>query len=132
MSKFTIIKRISVIVLPIISLVLLYFLALYVVNNFQLPICFTYAFTGIYCPGCGATRSVVALLHGDIFHSIRENALVIVGIMYLLMLYIEVVLKVFGKKFRFPIHSNRFIYTSLIVAGVYVVLRNFIPAIAPI
>ena len=30
-----------------------------------LPPCFFYQATGIPCPGCGLTRSVLSLLHGD-------------------------------------------------------------------
>ena len=37
----------------------------------------------------------------------------------------------YAKNFHFPIHSNKFIYTLIILSVIYSVARNFIPAIAP-
>src|SRR4051812_16760142 len=31
--------------------------------------------TGLPCPGCGFTRAVLCLLHGDVAHSVRLHAL---------------------------------------------------------
>lgn len=38
--------------------------------------CWLHHLTGLYCAGCGATRAVVALLHGDWQAAIGYNALV--------------------------------------------------------
>lgn len=40
-----------------------------------LPKCVFYEFTGIYCPGCGATRALHAALHGDVMRSLHCNLL---------------------------------------------------------
>ena len=32
--------------------------------------CVLHSLTGLYCPGCGGTRAVVFLLHGDFLHSL--------------------------------------------------------------
>ncbi|WP_211233956.1 DUF2752 domain-containing protein [Chitinilyticum litopenaei] len=43
--------------------------------------CIFYELTGFYCPGCGATRAVYALLHLDPARALRKNALlVLVGL----------------------------------------------------
>lgn len=34
-----------------------------------IPPCILYTYFGIYCPGCGGTRSLIYLLHGDIIRS---------------------------------------------------------------
>lgn len=40
-----------------------------------LPKCMFHQLTGLYCPGCGATRALSALLHGDIRSSLHNNLL---------------------------------------------------------
>ena len=42
-----------------------------------LPRCMFHQMTGLYCPGCGATRALSAMLHGDIKSSLHNNALLI-------------------------------------------------------
>lgn len=72
-------------------------------------------------------------MRGDIFLSLRNNFMFIGGIVLGALYYIEYALKVFGKKVNFKIlHNPKFIYGLLIIIGIYVVLRNFIPEIAPI
>ena len=34
-------------------------------------------FTGLYCPGCGGTRALKALLHGDLLLSLQYHPLVL-------------------------------------------------------
>ena len=120
------------ILLPIFAVIPLYFTAVFVADNITLPPCLTYEYFGVYCPGCGMTRSVIALINGDIFLSLRDNALIILGIILVMALYLELVFKVFGKRLRFPIHSNKFIIGALIFVAVYSVLRNFVPFLAPV
>jgi hypothetical protein len=57
------------------------------------PKCPINEFIHLQCPGCGATRAVAALLHGDIAAAIHFNALVTllfpVAIVYGVALYIR-------------------------------------------
>ena len=39
--------------------------------------CLFHLVTGAYCPGCGGTRALLALLHGRLADSIRLNPLVL-------------------------------------------------------
>lgn len=43
------------------------------------PPCILLHFTGIQCPGCGGTRAMFSLLHGDVATSLAMNPLVIAG-----------------------------------------------------
>lgn len=47
------------------------------------PVCHFHQLTGLHCPGCGMTRSLYALLHGDFLAALRMNALFISGIFFL-------------------------------------------------
>lgn len=40
-----------------------------------LPKCVFFELSGIYCPGCGATRALYAILHGDVMRSLRCNVM---------------------------------------------------------
>jgi hypothetical protein len=48
------------------------------------PQCLLYNTTGIYCAGCGATRSLHALLHGRLLDALHDNALLVAGLPLLL------------------------------------------------
>ena len=54
-----------------------------------LPKCIFYQWTGLYCPGCGATRAFSALLHGDIKASLHDNLLLIPGGLMLILLIVK-------------------------------------------
>ena len=42
-----------------------------------LPPCLFHELTGLYCTGCGSTRAVAALLHGDLAMAWRQNPLLL-------------------------------------------------------
>lgn len=44
------------------------------------PVCVFHQITGLQCPGCGATRSVYHLLHGDWLLALRDNALFVIAL----------------------------------------------------
>lgn len=92
----------------------------------------TYMILGIYCPGCGCTRAVQALVDGNILLSLRQNASVIIGIISALLIYSEYFFKAFGIKTSNPFRNHIFVWVFIIALGLYYILRNFIPVLAPI
>lgn len=78
------------------------------------------------------TRSVIALVNGDILLSLRQNALLIVFILIAVIFYIEYALNAFGVNLKLPFHKMRYVYIFLALLAIYSVLRNIIPQIAPI
>ena len=121
-----------VFILPFASVGMAYLFSLYVFRYITLPSCYLYELTGIYCPGCGCTRAVYALIHGDVILSLKQNPLVIVSLATLFVLYIELVFRAFGKKLRTFVHSKYCLWGAFIAIMIYTVLRNIFPQLAPI
>jgi hypothetical protein len=44
------------------------------------PVCQFHRLTGLNCPGCGGTRALYALLHGNLAAALRDNVLLVAGL----------------------------------------------------
>lgn len=95
-------------------------------------VCPFYEFTHKYCPGCGGTRSLTALLHGHALLALHENPATPALLVFLLLEYIEHVGLLFGKNLKLLPRSKYFWYTLLTIWLVWAVLRNFIPVLMPL
>lgn len=133
LKRYKTYQKVLVILLPFVSVAALWLLARFVLKYVMLPECQLYKWTGLYCPGCGDTRAVIALMNGDVLLSLRQNALIIALLLLGIAMYAELLLKVvFEKKFKSPVFNLKFLVIFLILFSVYAVVRNFVPAIAPI
>src|SRR5262249_54935902 len=47
------------------------------------PPCLFHALTGLHCPGCGSTRCLHALLHGDLRQAAAYNVLLLLALPFL-------------------------------------------------
>lgn len=94
--------------------------------------CVFYETTGYYCMGCGGTRSMMALLHGDIARAFHNNPAAPVLLVSALLLYAEKAAAVFGKKIRLLPRSLALWLTLLVILAVWNIIRNFVPAMLPI
>ena|GEM_PF-1020948 len=63
--------------------------------------CVFKAFTGLDCPGCGGTRMVWYLLHGDLLQAARFHLMALIAVPVLLYAYLALVADRVGK-FRLP------------------------------
>ena len=79
-----------------------------------LPKCAFYQLTKLHCPGCGNTRALYHLIHGDVVQSIRNNCLLIPAIITLIYLLI----------FPHMALKKSVCFTILIVTVLFFILRN--------
>jgi hypothetical protein len=92
-------------------------------NNFY-PVCQFHLLTGLYCPGCGATRATYQLLHGNFLAALHFNAFYVISLVLLAARSIWFLKRRFyGQPVRFFLPPNA-LWAFLVVAIVFVVLRN--------
>lgn len=87
--------------------------------------CMVHMIFGIYCPGCGGTRAVIALLHGDLLRSAWYHPFV----MYTVMMYAWFMLSHTLEKLHVPlIRGMKFrewiLYGMLVMIALNFVLKN--------
>lgn len=89
--------------------------------------CILYTLTGVYCPGCGGTRSVLHLLTGHplkclIYHPLVFYAAVVGG-WFMISQTVERISRhrlAIGMKFR-----DGFLWAALILVVINFILKNF-------
>ncbi|MFT3807699.1 DUF2752 domain-containing protein [Arenimonas sp.] len=54
-----------------------------------LPPCPIHAYTGLFCPGCGATRAMHALVHGDLPQALAMNPVFTLALPLVLLLVLD-------------------------------------------
>lgn len=90
------------------------------------PQCPVFRYLHVYCPGCGATRALSALLHARIAEALHYNALVVL-LLPVLLAYFAVA---YGKArrdeaFTWPRVPMLGLTTLLVMSAAFGVLRNF-------
>jgi len=111
------------------ALLLTFFLIYkFILSSFiTFPDCSIYKLTGFYCPGCGSTRSFLALLDFNLVTSFLYNPTVIysafIVILYMFFQIIDRILK--KEKFFMPFH-NIYIYIGLFVFIINWIVRNIL------
>lgn len=49
-------------------------------SNWWYPKCWLHELTGLNCPGCGGTRAITSLAHGDLLAAVYWNPLLVIGL----------------------------------------------------
>lgn len=88
------------------------------------PVCMFHLLTGLYCPGCGATRAGYQLLHGNFLTALHDNALFVAALPALAARGVWFwKRKISNQPVRFFIPPYA-LWIFLAVALLFVVLRN--------
>lgn len=81
----------------------------------------------LYCPGCGGTRALVALLQGDLLRSLQYNPLTVLFLAdFLLMAVLDIIKLVSHRRRIYPgirLWAN---LSLLIFLVLYSALRNYL------
>lgn len=94
-------------------------------TNGFFPVCPLYSMTGLACPGCGMTRGLHALLHGDILTALDYN-LLLPGILFFFgYLFVSLFLTFArGRGLKFKVFNSKALWGFFIFALAFAVLRN--------
>ena len=95
-----------------------------------LILCVFHELTGLYCPGCGITRCLIAIIKLEFVQAFRYNMLAFI----LLPLFIFIAIKkyycwILNK--QCSLFSNRFYIVLAIITVLFGLLRNIFPIFAP-
>lgn len=89
------------------------------------PACPLLKLTGIACPGCGSTRGMHALLHGDIVTALDYNVLLPFFLFFFGYLFIsQFLVALRGRGFTYAIFSQKVIWGFFAFAMTFTLLRN--------
>lgn len=98
--------------------------------HFHYP-CLFHAWTGYYCPGCGGTRAVYALLQGKFFRSFVYHPLVpctaVLGGWFMVSQTLE---RLSRRKWRIGMHfRDWYLWAALVLITVNFIVKNMALAI---
>lgn len=89
------------------------------------PVCPFFVLTGFACPGCGTTRGLHLLLHGDVIAAFRFNPLMMVMLPFLLYALVRHTIAVIREQ---PIRGNQlkaaYIWLLFFVVLSFWIFRN--------
>jgi hypothetical protein len=89
------------------------------------PECPLHALTGLWCPLCGGTRAVQALVAGDVGTAVGLNVLVVAATPVLVLLWLRwTALRASGRNVGLVSLGNRGVTAVAVVLLAFMVLRN--------
>lgn len=93
--------------------------------------CPLYNYFNLLCPACGTTRSIGALLDGNIVLALHYNPVPYLVLIFALLAYIQLCLFIIGKQIQLLPKKLSFYLILIGMVFVFLIARNFIPALFP-
>jgi Protein of unknown function (DUF2752) len=94
-------------------------------NQIPFPVCPFFALTGFACPGCGTTRGLHLLLHGNVVAAFRFNPLMMVllpCLLYALVRHTNAVMR--GRPIKGNQLNAKYIWLLFFVVLSFWIIRN--------
>lgn len=115
--------------LGVIGLIGIYFQ--YILPYFSTIGCSFYRVTGLYCPGCGGTRALTALLHGNLLQAIRYHVLVpYAAVLYIAFMGSHFLARITGfRYFKGMRFRTWYLYGALVVLILNWIGQNLLKAV---
>lgn len=89
------------------------------------PVCLFRLVTGLTCPGCGTTRALHEILHGDFHEAFMLNPLLLVAIPFLLWAFLRYSIAVLsGRALRKNALPAPYIYALFFIVVGFWIFRN--------
>lgn len=97
-------------------------------RNLRIPPCLFHLLTGYYCPGCGGTRAVKALLHGRILLAVYYHPFVpYAAAVYAFFMSTQAIQRISRNKYAVGMHyRNCYVWTATAIIAVNFVLKNIL------
>jgi hypothetical protein len=124
-------NRILTLLIPLAGLLLLFVKDRINALTSYIPGCFVYNKLHLYCPACGNTRSVNALLQGDLIASLQYNITPGLVLLLAFLAYVEFAFASFGRPFRLLPRKLWFYLVLITLMVIYYITRNLSPSLAP-
>ena len=124
-------NKVITILIPIIIILFYIARSFFIELTEFLPSCPFYARFHLYCPACGNTRCIKALLSGNLLSALRYNASPVLFGIFLFLAYVEFAAYSFGRKLRLLPRKLSFYITLIILLVLYLIIRNYIPYLTP-
>lgn len=88
------------------------------------PVCQFHRLTGLNCPGCGLTRALYALLHGNFSAALHDNALFVLILIALTIRGVWFGWNKFCRRANGEFFPVKFLWPLLALALIFTGLRN--------
>ncbi len=88
------------------------------------PSCLFHTLTGLNCPGCGMTRSLYALLHGDFRLALKDNALFVAALAAMTIWGAKLAVRKLRRQPAKFIIAPKILWAVLVIGLVFTVIRN--------
>lgn len=89
------------------------------------PRCPVFTWLHLYCPGCGGTRALAALLHGRLIEAMHWNAMVVLLLPFATFYFVASYWRAIRRAdFQWPNVSSTSLALILVCLGIFTVLRN--------